>query len=207
LIVTASALKKTVYASEQDRQDVAVARQSWRANQHELDPERLIFIDETGTTTSMGRLRGWCERGERLIGKLPNGHWKISTFVAGLTTQGLVAPFVIDRPMNGAIFRVYLQQCLVPVLRPGQIVIMDNLSVHKSEDVREIIEAAQAGLRYLPPYSPDLNPIEIAFSKLKALLRKAAERTVPDLWDRIGAILNEFSADECVNFFRHAGYA
>jgi len=196
-----------VYASEQDRQDVAAARKLWRANQHKLDPERLIFIDETATTTSMGRLRGWCGRGERLIGKLPNGHWKISTFVAGLTTQGVVAPFVIDQPMNGAIFRVYLEQCLVPVLRPGQIVIMDNLSVHKGEDVREIIEAAQAGLRYLPPYSPDLNPIEMAFSKLKALLRKAAERTVPDLWDRIGTILAEFSADECVNFFRHAGYA
>lgn len=196
-----------MYASEQDRPDVAAARTLWRANQSGLDPERLVFIDETGTTTSMGRLRGWCERGERLIGKLPNGHWKISTFVAGLTTQGIIAPFVIDKPMNAEIFRAWLEQCLVPALRPGKIVVMDNLSAHKNEEVREIIEKAQSALQYLPPYSPDLNPIELAFSKLKAHLRKSAERTISDLWNRIGAVLDEFSTEECANFFRHAGYA
>lgn len=155
----------------------------------------------------MARLRGRCPRGERLIGKVPHGHWKITTFVAGLRRNAITAPFVIDRPMNSAIFKAYLEQCLVPTLRPGDIVVMDNLSSHKSDEVREIIESAGAMLLYLPPYSPDLNPIEQAFSKLKAHLRKAAERSIPALWDRIGEILNSFSSDECQNFFHHAGYA
>jgi transposase len=155
----------------------------------------------------MARLRGRCRRGERLVGKVPHGHWKITTFVAGLRRSALTAPFVIDRPMNSAIFKVYLEQCLVPTLRAGDIVVMDNLSSHKSIEVRQIIEAAGANLLYLPPYSPDLNPIEQAFSKLKAHLRKAAERSMPALWDRIGTILDSFSAAECQNFFRHAGYA
>lgn len=175
--------------------------------QSTLDPKRLIFLDETGTSTNMARLRGRCERGERLIGKVPHGHWKITTFVAGLRSDGIIAPFVIDQPMNASIFRVYLERCLAPALRPKEIVIMDNLSAHKGEEVREILEEAGAGLLYLPAYSPDLNPIEQAFAKLKALLRKAAERSLPDLWDRIGALLHEFSAEECQNFFRHAGYA
>jgi transposase len=155
----------------------------------------------------MARLRGRCRRGERLVGKVPHGHWKITTFVAGLRCSALTAPFVIDRPMNSAIFKVYLERCLVPTLRAGDIVVMDNLSSHKSIEVRRIIEAAGAKLLYLPPYSPDLNPIELAFSKLKAHLRKAVERSMPALWDRIGTILDTFSAAECQNFFRHAGYA
>lgn len=155
----------------------------------------------------MARLRGRCRRGVRLVGKVPHGHWKITTFVAGLRRSALTAPFVIDRPMNSAIFKVYLEQCLVPTLRDGDIVVMDNLSSHKSIEVRQIIETAGARLLYLPPYSPDLNPIEQAFSKLKAHLRKAAERSIPALWDRIGAILDTFPAAECENFFRHAGYA
>jgi transposase len=155
----------------------------------------------------MARLRGRCKRGQRLIGKIPNGHWKITTFVAGLRNDAITAPFVIDQPMNGVIFRAYLEQCLVPTLKPGDIVVMDNLPVHKNEDVRNIIEAAGAKLLYLPPYSPDLNPIEMAFAKLKAHLRTAAERSIPALWDRIGTVLDLFSANQCQNFFRHAGYA
>jgi len=204
---TPSASKKSVYASEQDRADVAQARERWKADQKRLDASRLVFIDETGTSTNMARLRGRSRRGQRLIAKVPHGHWKITTFVAGLRCDAITAPFVIDRPMNSAIFKAYLEQCLVPTLKPGDIVVMDNLSSHKSDEVRKIIEAAGACLLYLPPYSPDLNPIEMAFAKLKAHLRKAAERSMPALWDRIGAILNSFSADECQNFFRHAGYA
>jgi transposase len=186
---------------------VVAARDRWRSLRKLLDPTRLVFIDETGTSTNMARLRGRCRRGERLVGKVPHGHWKITTFVAGLRHDAISAPFVIDRPMNGAIFKVYLEQCLVPTLRPGDIVVMDNLSSHKNQEVQTIIEAARAILLYLPPYSPDFNPIEQAFSKLKAHLRKAAERSIPALWDRIGAILDMFSADECRNFFSHAGYA
>lgn len=179
----------------------------WKANQALLDPSHLVFIDETGTSTNMARLRGRCKRGQRLIGKIPNGHWKITTFVAGLRNDAITAPFVIDQPMNGVIFRAYLEQCLVPTLKPGDIVVMDNLPAHKNEDVRKIIEAAGAKLLYLPPYSPDLNPIEMAFAKLKAHLRTAAERSIPALWDRIATVLDLFSADQCQNFFRHAGYA
>ena len=207
MIGTTSASKKSVYASEQDRADVAAARVRWKDNQRLLDRTGLVFIDETGTSTNMARPRGRCRRGERLIGKVPHGHWKITTFVAGLRYDAITAPFVIDRPMNSAIFKVYLEQCLVPTLKPGDIVVMDNLSSHKSDDVREIIEAAGATLLYLPPYSPDLNPIEMAFAKLKAHLRKAAKRSMPHLWDRIGSILHTFSAAECQNFFSHAGYA
>jgi transposase len=186
---------------------VADARVRWQNGQKLLDPDRLVFIDETGTSTNMARLRGRCRRGERLVGKVPHGHWKITTFVAGLRRNALTAPFVIDRPMNSAIFKAYLEQCLVPTLRLGDIVVMDNLSSHKSIEVRQIIEAAGAKLLYLPAYSPDLNPIEQAFSKLKAHLRKAAERSIPALWDSIGTILDTFSAAECQNFFKHAGYA
>lgn len=186
---------------------MAAARERWVAAQTLLDPDRLVFIDETGTSTNMARLRGRCPRGERLIGKIPHGHWKTTTFVAGLRRDAITAPFVVDKPMNSAIFKTYLRQCLVPTLHPGDIVVMDNLSSHKSDEVREIIETAGAILLFLPPYSPDFNPIEQAFSKLKAHLRKAAERSIPALWDRIGAILDTFSAAECTNFFSHAGYA
>lgn len=155
----------------------------------------------------MARLRGRCKKGQRLRAKTPHGHWKVTTFVAGLRTDGLSAPMVLDGPMNGPWFLAYVEQVLVPTLAPGDIVVMDNLSSHKNEGVRAAIEAAGAQLRFLPPYSPDLNPIEMAFAKLKALLRKAAERTVEALWDRIGALLDAFPAAECANFFRHAGYA
>jgi transposase len=202
-----SALKKIVHASEQQRADVAEARQRWKEDQPALDPARLVFIDETGTSTNMARLRGRCRRGERLVGRVPHGHWKITTFVAGLRCDAITAPFVIDRPMNGPIFRTYLERCLIPTLTPGDIVIMDNLPAHKVAGVRETIEAAGARLVYLPPYSPDFNPIEQFFAKLKALLRKAAERSIDALWDRIGLLLDAFSPEECRNYLRHAGYA
>jgi transposase len=165
-----------------------------------------VFIDETGTSTNMARTRGRARRGTRLIGRVPHGHWKITTFVAGLRCGEITAPFVIDQPMNGTIFLTYVRHCLVPTLAPGDIVIMDNLKPHKAAGVREAIEAAGASVRYLPPYSPDLNPIELLFAKLKALLRKAAERSIEDLWDRIGKLLDAFSPKECAAYLRHAGY-
>lgn len=194
-------------AGEQNRPDVARARQRWREGQASLDPQKLIFIDETGCATNMIRLRGRALRGRRLRGSAPHGHWKITTFTAGLRTSGLTAPMVLDGPMNSEWFKAYVSQVLVPTLKPGDIVVMDNLSAHKSEDIRNAIEAAGAELRYLPPYSPDLNPIEQAFSKLKAHLRKHKERSIESLWNRIGSLLKSFTPTECQNFFRHAGYA
>lgn len=170
---------------------MAMARSAWKAHQGLLDPARLVFIDETGTSTNMARLRGRCRRGQRLIGKVPHGHWKITTFVAALRHDAITAPFVIDEPMNGEIFRVYLRRCLVPTLKPGDVVVMDNLPAHKNDEVRSIIEAAGAQLRYLPPYSPDLNPIEQAFSKIKHWMRQAQKRTIEDTWRHIGHLLQD----------------
>lgn len=186
---------------------MALAREIWMREQASLDPDKIVFIDETGTNTAMTRLRGRCKRGVRLIGRAPHGHWKTTTFVAGLRNGAIAAPLVIDQPMNGAIFLAWLEQFLIPTLSAGDIVVMDNLPAHKIAAVRALIEAAGAALLYLPPYSPDLNPIEMAFAKLKALLRKAAERSVDALWDKIGESLEKFSSDECANYFRHAGYA
>ena len=171
-----------------------------------FDPARLVFIDETWTNTSMVRLRGRCPRGERLIGYAPHGHWKTITFVAGLRQRAMVAPFVLEGAMNGPMFLAYVKQGLVPTLKRGDIVVMDNLPAHKVAGVERAIEAAGATLRYLPSYSPDLNPIEPAFSKVKAHLRKAAEHTIPRLLRAIGRIATDFSPRECSNFFRHAGY-
>ena len=199
-------IKKTAHAAERDRADVAAQRCRWRNWQYWLKAERLVFIDETGARTNMARLRGRSLNGQRLHAAIPWGHWKTTTFVAGLRTTGLTAPMVLDGAMNGAAFKAYVEQMLAPSLSPGDIVIMDNLSSHKVAGVREAIKAAGAFLLYLPPYSPDLNPIELAFSKLKALLRKAAARSVDDLWCVIGELLDEFSPQECRNFFRHAGY-
>jgi len=171
-----------------------------------FEPARLVFIDETSTNTAMVRLRGRAPRGERLVDYAPQGHWKTITFVGGLRQRGMTAPFVIEGAMNGPIFLAYVRQCLVPTLKRGDTVLMDNLPVHKVAGVAEAIEGAGATLVYLPKYSPDLNPIELAFSKLKAHLRKAAERTAPRLLRRIGRVVTDFSAQECRNFFRHAGY-
>ena len=171
-----------------------------------LDPARLVFIDETAASTKMVRLNGRCPQGTRLIGYAPHGHWKTVTFVAGLRNDGMVAPFVVDGPMTGPTFVSYIQQCLAPTLDRRDTVIMDNLAAHKVAGVREAIEAVGARLRYLPQYSPDFNPIEQGFSKVKAHLRKAAERTIEGLYRRIGLIARSFTARECANFFEHAGY-
>jgi transposase len=181
-------------------------RQAWFDGQLDLDPERLIFIDETWASTNMARRYGRCRRGERLRVGVPHGHWKTTTFVAGLRTSGIVAPFVLDGPINRLAFETYVEKVLVPELTPGDVVIMDNLSSHKGGKVREMIEAAGATLLFLPPYSPDFNPIENAFAKLKAYLRKAAERTIDSLWAAIGRTLDLFTPDECQNYFAAAGY-
>jgi transposase len=165
-----------------------------------------VFIDETWASTNMARTRGRAPRGERLRAAIPHGHWKTTTFVAGLRNSGMVAPMVLDQPINGAAFQAYVDQVLVPELQPGDIVVMDNLGSHKGPGVRASIEAAGARLLYLPPYSPDFNPIENAFAKLKAMLRKAAERSLDGLWNAIGRIIDTFTPDECTNYFAAAGY-
>lgn len=161
-----------------------------------------------GAATDMVLRYGWAARGQRLIGKAPHGHWKTTTFVAGLRQDRIVAPMVIDCPMNSTIFEIYSERFLAPALDPGDIVILDNLSSHKGQSARDCIEAAGAEMLFLPPYSPDLNPIEQLFAKLKHLLRKAATRTVNALWDEIGRILNDqcFSDDECRNYIANSGY-
>jgi len=171
-----------------------------------MNPARLVFIDETWATTNMTRRYGRAPRGERVIASVPHGHWKTSTFVAGLRAEGITAPLVIDGAMNGATFLAYVEQFLAPTLKPGELVIMDNLPSHKVAGVREAIAARGAQLIYLPPYSPDLNPIEQAFAKLKALLRKAAARSVEALWNVIGESLSSYSPTECENYFAAAGY-
>jgi transposase len=196
-----------VHAAEQSRPDVAEARERWKAGQAALDATKLVFVDETGANTKMLRLYGRAPKGQRVIGSQPWGHWKTTTFVAGLRLAQISAPFVLDGPMNREAFEVYVEQVLAPTLSEGDIVVMDNLPAHKGDRVRQLIEAAGAELLLLPPYSPDLNPIEMAFSKLKTLLRAAAERTVPALWDRIGQLLDAFTPEDCANYFRHAGYA
>ncbi|WP_407946746.1 IS630 family transposase [Pararhizobium mangrovi] len=198
--------KKTAHAAEQDRPDILKRRQAWFDGQLDLDTARLVFIDETWAKTNMARTHGRSPRGERLRMAVPHGHWKTTTFVGALTLRGMIAPFVLSGPINRAAFEAYVQQVLVPELRPGDIVVMDNLSSHKSERTRELIEEAGASLLFLPPYSPDFNPIENAFSKLKAMLRKAAERTVEALWIRIGEIIGTFTPTECANYFAAMGY-
>ena len=165
-----------------------------------------MFIDETWASTAMTRTHGRALRGQRLRMAVPHGHWKTTTFVAGLTTRGLVAPWVLDGPINREAFEAYVAQVLVPDLRADDIVVMDNLSSHKGPKVQALIQAAGARLLYLPPYSPDLNPIEMLFAKLKALLRKAQERSIPGLWAAIGTLLNRFTPAECRNYFAAAGY-
>ena len=174
--------------------------------QPDLDPERLVFIDETGASTKMARLRGRAPRGQRCRAPVPHGHWKTTTFTGALRLSGLTAPMVLDGPMNGEAFLAYVEQVLAPTLAPGDIVVMDNLPAHRCAGVRPAIETARARLHYLPPYSPDFNPIENAFAKLKAILRKAAARTIDDLWAAIGGALPKFTPNECANYFSAAGY-
>lgn len=193
-------------AAEQDRPDVALRRAEWRIGQAGLDPERLVFIDETWAKTNMTRPRGRSLRGTRLTVAVPHGHWKTTTFLAGLRISGLSAPLVVDGAINGEIFLAYVREQLVPTLRSGDVVIMDNLSSHKRAGVREAIEEVGAALLFLPPYSPDLNPIEQAFAKFKWLLKSAAERTVDALWKTCGELLERFTEDQCRNYIRHCGY-
>ncbi len=170
--VAGSRLKKTAHAVEQERPDILRRREAWFEGQPELDPERLVFIDETWASTKMARTHGRCHRGKRLRMSVPHGHWKTTTFVAGLRMTGMMAPYVLDGPINAEAFEVFVAKILVPELRPGDIVIMDNLGSHKRPEISAMIEAAGVELRFLPPYSPDFNPIEKACSKLKALPRR-----------------------------------
>jgi transposase len=195
-----------LHASEQEREDVQAARRAWGEAQAVMDIEKLVFIDETWASTSMTRRYGRAPRGQRCIASAPHGHWQSTTFVAGLRHQQLTAPMVADGPMDGELFLAYVRQFLCPTLRPGDIVILDNLSSHKVAGVKNAIAAVGATMLYLPPYSPDLNPIEQLFAKLKALLRKAAKRSVETLWNQIGELLNTLSSTECANYFASSGY-
>jgi transposase len=202
----ASASKKTALASEQDRPDVARKRARWKKHQGDIDLQRLVFIDETWAKTNMAPLRGWAARGQRLIGKAPFGHWNTMTFIAALRHDAITAPWVVDGPINGSVFRTYVEEVLVPTLRHGDIVILDNLGSHKAPAIRNAIKAAGARLFFLPAYSPDLNPIEQVFAKLKHLLRKAAERSKEAVWRKIGSLIDQFSPNECENYLRNSGY-
>jgi transposase len=196
-----------VFATEQGRPDIARRRAWWKRHQSKIDPARLVFIDETWAKTNMTRTHGWWRRGAPLRAQVPHGHWRTMTFLAALRHDRIVAPCVIDGPINGESFRAYVEQMLVPTLQPGDIVVMDNLGSHKAKAIRRAIRAVGARLVFLPPYSPDLNPIEQVFAKLKLLLRKAEERTVEGVWRRIGNLLQHFTPQECANYLRNAGYA
>src|SRR3984893_4630890 len=205
-IAATSRSKKTAHASEQERPDVAAERAAWKASQPEIDIHRLVFIDETGASTKMARLYGRSPYGQRCVAALPHGHWKTTTFVGALRATGMIAPMVLDGPMDGLAFEAYVTQVLVPTLGPGDIVVMDNLAAHKRAEIGIAIEAGGVRLLSLPPYAPDLNPIEMAFAKLKAALRKAAARSIEALIDAIVVALATFTPQECLNFFAAAGY-
>lgn len=185
---------------------MALKRWLWRRALPELEASTLVFIDETWFRTDMGPLRGWAMRGERLMAKEPGGHWKTTTLVAGLTMNGLIAPVVLDGPMNGDAFVAYVEQFLAPALEPGQIVIMDNLPAHKVSGVAEAIETTGAELLYLPPYSPDLNPIEMSFAQIKAIVRRGKHRNIGNLWEAIGEATEAITTIHANNYFNHIGY-
>jgi transposase len=208
-------------AAEQDRPDVADQRRLWRAWQGFMDPAGFVFLDETATATNMVRRYGRGPADQRLVAAVPHGHWRTTTFVAGLKETGIIAPLVLDGPMTGLVFRSYVEQVLAPALQPGDVVVLDNLAAHKVDGVRQAIAAAGASILYLPPYSPDFAPgsqhrpprsvrsgapIEQLFAKLKALLRKAAARTKDELWSIIGRLLDVWPTNECSNYLRHCGY-
>ena len=182
-------------------------RAQWRKYQGRVDPARLVFIDETWAKTNMTRTHGWAPRGERLIAKVPHGNWKTTTFLAALRHDRIEAPCLFDGPINGERFLAYVTQALVPTLRPGDVVVLDNLGSHKGKAVRQAIRKAGAHLIFLPKYSPDLNPIEQVFAKLKTLLRKKGARTVEAISAAIGELLENFKPQECANYLRKAGYA
>jgi len=208
-VVRGTPIKKTLLASERERADVRAARAQWvhyRQPFMAREAHRLVFLDESGVTTKMTRLRGRSRRGQRLKADAPFGHWLTQTFIAGLRVDGLIAPWLINGPMNRAAFETYVETQLAPTLSRGNVVIMDNLASHKSPKAAELIENRGAWPLFLPPYSPDLNPIEMAFSKLKAHLRKGAHRTIDALWRAVGDICDLYDPDECRNYFTAAGY-
>lgn len=201
-----SASKKSLVAGERDRPDVARRRSQWTKYQDRVDAARLVFIDETWTRTDMAPLRGWSPRGSRLIAKVPHGRWKTMTFLAALRHDRIDAPWFIEGPINGESFRTYVEHVLLPILHPGDIVILDNLGSHKSKAVRQLIRSVGARIFFLPKYSPDLNPIEQVFAKLKHLLRKAAARTADAVCAAIAAALDAFTSEECANYLKNSGY-
>jgi transposase len=196
-----------MFALEQGRDDIVRRRRRWRAWQSRLDPRRLVFIDETWIKTNMAPLRGWGAKDKRLRGFSPHGHWRTLTFLGALRCDRLAAPCVFDGPINGECFRAYVEPQLTLILTPGDIVVMDNLGSHKSAAVRRAIRAAGARLWCLPPYSPDLNPIEHAFAKIKHWMRQAQKRTIEDTWRHIGRLVEAIKPGECANYLANAGYA
>lgn len=196
-------------AGECGRDDVKQKRREWitrRQPRMRQEPQRLVFLDETGTTTKMTRLRGRSRRGERLHAIAPFGHWGTQTFIAALRHDGLTAPWVINGPMTRETFELYVETQLAPILRTGDVVILDNLAAHRSERATALLRDRGAWFLFLPPYSPDLNPIEKAFAKLKSHLRRIGARTIEALWQAVGEICDLYEPDECWNYFKAAGY-
>jgi len=198
--------KKTLFATERQREDVVSRRAEWVKLYASIDTTKLVFLDETWAKTNMTPLYGWAEIGKRVVDHVSHGHWKTTTFLAALRHDGLTAPMVVDGAINGELFLAYVEQILLPTLREGDVVVMDNLSSHKVAGVEKAIQSVGAKVVYLPPYSPDFNPIENVFSKLKTMLRKLKLRTMEELWKKLGQLCDIFSPDECKNYFRHAGY-
>ncbi|WFU14658.1 IS630 family transposase [Bradyrhizobium sp. CB3481] len=198
--------KKRVAAGERDRPEVARRRAQWAKYQGRVEAERLVFIDETWTRTDMAPLRGWAPRGHRLHAKVPHGRWKTMTFLAALRHDRIDAPWFIEGPIDGVSFRTYIEKVLLPTLQPGDIVVLDNLGSHRSKSVRQLIRSVGAKLFFLPKYSPDLNPIEQVFAKLKHLVRKAAARTVEAVCTAVGHALDAFTSEECANYLKNSGY-
>jgi putative transposase len=193
-------------AAEQDRLEIARRRAQWQAYQPRIDPARLVFIDETWTKTNMAPLRGWAPRGERLRAKVPHGHWNTMTFIAALRHDRIEAPWLLDRPINAERFQAYVENILVPTLRRGDLVIVDNLQSHKRKAIRKALRQVGAKLIFLPKDSPDLNPIEQVFAKLKHLLRKAAARSNDAVCNAIATLLGSYTEEECANYFKNSGY-
>ncbi len=198
--------KKVLHAAEQDRPDVRHQRATFRGRAAGIDPGRFVFLDETGVNTAMTRRRGRAPRGQRLVAQVPQGHWQMTTLVAGIRPDGVVAPFALAGAMDALTFESYVEQVLVPCLRPGDIVVLDRLSVHRGRAVARAIRAAGAGVWYLPPYSPDYNPIENIWSKVKGLLRGLAARTAEALWEALPRAVGAVTAQDCQNSFAHCGY-
>jgi transposase len=195
-----------VRPADQSRPDIARKRRRWKAYQPRIDASRLVFIDETWVKTNMAPLRGWGPRGQRLEALVPHGHWKTLTFIAALRRDRIDAPWVIDGPINGGLFRAYVEQVLVPTLAKGDVVILDNLGSHKGKAARNAVRAAGAHMIFLPPYSPDLNPIEQLFAKLKHFMRRDQPRTIEATWRKVGDLLDLFTPTECANYLRNSGY-